>query len=175
MDKILDLFLRKQYTEGLALAAASDVLELRPLCEANAPPQRYLARFHCQGFVENRGQITKADRFDIGIYFPDQYLREANNFEVISWLWPQNVFHPNVKVPFVCLGEFLRPGTKLVEILFTMHAIITHHKWAAHSPLNETAAQWTRANQSRLPADKRPLKRRALDLQISLSTGKGES
>jgi hypothetical protein len=175
MDKIFDLFLRKQYMDGMALAAASDILELRALGEGGAPPQRYLARYHCHGFVEDRGQITKSDRFDIGIYFPDQYLREANNFEVVTVLGPSNVFHPNLRFPFACLGEFLRPGTKLVEILFTMHAIITHNKWAAHSPLNETAAQWTRANQNRVPADRRPLKRRALDLQISLSAGREQS
>ncbi len=170
MDRVLNLFLGKQLEEGMALAAASDLFELQPLRSGDGPPQHYIARFRCHGFVENQGQISKADRFDVGIYFPDHYLREANTVEVLTWLHPANVIHPNIRPPFICVGErFMRPGTKLVEILYQVHAIITYAKWAAHSPLNESAAQWARLNQHLLPADNRPLKRRPLALQISLS------
>lgn len=176
MDKILELYLGKQEEEGLGLAAASDVLELLPLRCGNAPPQHYIAKFNCHGFVEVGGQISKCDRFDVGIFFPDHYLREAHGFETLTWLYPMNFFHPNVRPPFVCVGErFLRPGTKLVEILYQVHAIGTHAKWAAHSPLNESAAQWTREHQNLLPADKRPLKRRSLALQISVNAQRREA
>ncbi|MGA2439505.1 MAG: hypothetical protein ABSH08_00980 [Tepidisphaeraceae bacterium] len=170
MDKVLNLFLSKQFEEGMALAAASDLLELHPWLRPDGPPQKYVARFRCHGFVENQGRICKANRFDVGIFFPDHYLREANAFEVLTWLYPANVAHPNVRPPFLCVGErFMRPGTKLVEIIFQIFAIITYNKWAAHSPLNESAAQWARNNQHLLPADKRPLKRRPLSLQITLN------
>jgi hypothetical protein len=175
MDKVLELFLRKQLQEGLALAAESDLLELRPLGRGDGPPQHFIARFHCNGFVEIQGRISKAALFDVGIFFPDHYLREAISFEVLTWLSPANFAHPNVRAPFICVGErFLRPGTKLVEIIYQLFAIITHNKWAAHSPLNETAAQWARENQHLLPADSRPLKRRLISLQISLGAERGE-
>ena len=175
MDKILDLFLHKQLEDGMALAAASDILELRPLLTGDGPPQHFIARFTCDGFVERQRRICKANRFDVGIYFPEHYLREANTAEVLTWLRPANVIHPNIRPPFICVGErFLRPGTRLVEILYQLHAIITYAKWAAHSPLNESAAQWARNNQHLLPADNRPLKRRAAALQLSVNAEGGQ-
>jgi hypothetical protein len=176
MDNIFDLFLRQQLEEGIALAAQSDLLELHPLRRGDRPPQHYIARFRCNGFVEISGRISVANRWDVGIYFPNHYLQEANSFEVFSWLHPINIFHPNIQSPFVCVGaRFMRPATKLVEILFQLHSIISYSKWAAHSPLNETAAQWARENQHLFPADKRPLKRRTLDLQICPNSAGGQS
>jgi hypothetical protein len=174
MDKIYDLFLDQQLEEGMALAAQSDLLELHPLRRGGRPPQRYIARFRSNGFVEIGGRISTANRFAIGIYLPERYLHEANGFEVLSWLYPANVFHPNICSPFICVGSFMRPGTKLVEILFQLYSIISYSKWAAHSPLNESAAQWARENQHLFPADKRPLKRRTLSLQISVTAEGGQ-
>lgn len=176
MDKIIERFLPKQEEQGIALAAASDVLKLIPLRCVDGPAQHFIAQFNCHGFVEVHGQIRKAEHFEVGIFFPDHYLREANAFEVLTWLNPPSVFHPNIRPPFICVGEqFLRPGTPLVEILYQLHSIIRFAKWAAHSPLNEAAAQWARNNQHLLPADRRPLKRRSLDLQISLSAPRGQA
>jgi len=176
MDKIFEGYLRKQEEQGIALAAASDVLKLIPLRCVDGLAQHFIAQFDCHSFIEVQGQIKKADHFEVGIFFPNHYLREANAFEVLTWLSPSCVFHPNIRPPFICVGEqFLRPGTKLVEILYQLHAIIRFAKWAAHSPLNESAAQWARNNQHLFPADRRPLKRRSLDLQISLSAGRGQT
>jgi hypothetical protein len=175
MDKIFELFLRQQLEEGVALAAESDLLELHPLRRGGRPPQHYIARFRCNGFVEIGGRISTANRFDIGIYLSDQYLHEANSFEVLSWLYPANVFHPNICSPFICVGDrFMRPGMKLVEIIFQLYSIVSYSRWAAHSPLNESAAQWARENQHLFPADKRPLKRRTLGLQISATAEGGQ-
>jgi hypothetical protein len=169
-DKIFESFLRRQYEEGTALAAASDLLELFPaVTEQGAPPQDYLARFRCKGLVRFDGEVCEWDCFDVLIYFPTDYLRTANAFQVLSWSYPAQVFHPNIsdKSPFICVGR-LAPGTSLVDILFQCWEIITYNKVTMREDdaLNREACVWARRHQDRFPLDRRPLKRRVLDLNI---------
>src|SRR5687767_11491497 len=87
-DRVLDAFLTQQMDEGLALAADSDLLDLLPL---GAPADRYLARFRCTGLVEEQpGHIVRADRFDVGIWFGEDYLRVARPFQTLTWVGPRN-------------------------------------------------------------------------------------
>jgi hypothetical protein len=168
-DRIQHLFFSRQYEEGMALAAASDVLKLTAEPHVDAPPRRYVATFLCNTLVEAGGRVARANRVVVGIAFPEHYLHEASSYEVLNILHPSTIFHPNIRFPFICVGDlFMRPGTKLVEILYQVHAILTYSKWSANSPLCEAAAQWARRHQDELPCDRRPLKRRTLDLRISL-------
>src|SRR2546425_12534813 len=85
MDKILSAFLTSQYEEGMALAAASDLLEL--FVASGDPPQRYLAYFRCTGLLYTpEGHITPGHDFSVGIWFPDNYLRRAEPAQVVTWL-----------------------------------------------------------------------------------------
>ena len=60
-DKVFAAFLARQREEGMALAAASDLLELIPV---DALGQRYLADFRCTGLIQTEsGHIVEADRF----------------------------------------------------------------------------------------------------------------
>jgi ubiquitin-protein ligase len=169
-DKIFESFLQRQYVEGMALAAGSDLLELFPaITEGGLPPQDYLARFRCKGLVRVDGEVFDWDCFEVLIYFPTDYLRTANAFQVLSWAYPPQVFHPNIsdKSPFICVGR-LAPGTSLVDILFQCWEIITYNKVTMREDdaLNPEACAWARRNQQRFPVDRRPFKRRTLDLQI---------
>jgi len=107
-------FLIRQREEGLELAASSDLLVLSPLVRpGDAPPQRYLASFRCRGLVrDGAGGVREADRFDVGIWFPSDYLRHADPFRVLTWLGPRQVFHPNIsdRAPVICVGRLV-PGT----------------------------------------------------------------
>jgi len=170
MDKIFESFLRRQYEEGMALAADSDLLELYPASMPDGlPPQEYLARFRCKGLVRFEGGIEEWDCFEILIFFPGDYLRTANAFQVLSWTYPAQVFHPNIsdKSPFICVGR-LAPGTPLVDILLQCWEIITYNKVTMREDdaLNPQACAWARRNQGRFPIDSRPLKRRMLHLRI---------
>ncbi|MBK8060497.1 MAG: hypothetical protein IPK33_22180 [Gemmatimonadetes bacterium] len=162
-DDILARFLRRQYEDGMALAAASDLLQLQPL--DGDPTDRYVAEYFCRGLVRapERG-VREHDRFRIGIWFPPDYLRRADPFQVLTWLGPR-VFHPNIseQLPVICVGR-LRPGTGLTDLLYQCFEIITYQKFAAHDPLNEEASRWARANLHRLPIDRRPLKWRACEV-----------
>lgn len=168
-DKIFAAFLRRQRDDALALAAASDLVDLTPL----EPPgterhDRYIAEFHCKGLIKtDRGGVTDADHFAIGIWFPPDYLVRADPRAVLAWLDPWTVFHPNIGPPFICVGR-IAPGTPLVDLLYQCFEIITYTKVTMREDdaLNTEACAWARQNVHRFPVDRRPLKRRALALEI---------
>ena len=170
-DRILDAFLRRQYEEGMALARASDLVALEPL--GVFPPQRYVAQFRCTGLCRtSAGEITRMAYSEVGISFPDDYLRRLDPYRILMWLGPQNVWHPNVsdRAPLICLGH-LGPGTRLTDILYQLFEIITYQRYSTHDALNADAAAWARANQERFPVDKRPLKRRAITFTVDPQEG----
>lgn len=170
-DAILEGFLRRQYEEGTALAAASDILHLTPV--SGTPPHRYEAEFRCKGLVRGPdGVVQEHDRFLVGIWFPTNYLRYADPFQVLTWLGPRQVLHPNIsdRAPFICVGT-LTPGTSLVDLLYQCFEVITYQKYATHDPLNESACGWARANQHRFPTDRRPLKRRRGVVSVTPAVG----
>ena len=162
-DPIYEAFLARQYEEGMALARASDLLELEPL--GDFPPCRYIARFSCTGLVRSRpGQVSETDRFEVGIWFPSDYLRRAEPWQVLTWLGPREVFHPNIsnRLPLICVGK-LKPGTWLVDLLYQCFEIISYQKVTMREDdaLNAAACAWAREHQHRFPVDRRPLKWRA--------------
>ena len=168
-DPIRDAFLARQYEEGMALAESSDILRLLPL--DGTPPDRYLAEFLCKGLVRRPGgEVEEASYFLVGIWFPSDYLRRAEPWQVLSWVGPRHVFHPNIsdKAPVICVGR-LAPGTTLVDLLYQCFEIITYKKVTMREDdaLNRSACSWARHNQRRFPIDPRPLKRRTLDLKVS--------
>jgi hypothetical protein len=173
-DAVLAAFLARQREEGLALAAASDLLELVPV--DGTPCQRYLADFRCSGLAQSEsGEIVEAGRFVLGIWFPDSYLREADPFRVLTCLEPRSTFHPNVSGPFVCVGR-LAPGTPLVDLLYRCFEIITYRKvtMREEDALQPSACGWARQNQHRFPLDRRSLRRQVVELGIEIiETPKG--
>jgi hypothetical protein len=115
------------------------------------------------------GDVTEANRFAVGIAFPHDYLRRADPFQVLTWLGPRNVFHPNIsdRAPFICVGR-IAPGMPLVDLIYQLHEIITFNKATVceDDALNHDACAWARHNQHRLPVDTRPLKRRRLEFTV---------
>ena len=169
-DPIREAFLLRQYEDGMALARASDLLHLEPL--GTVPYDRYVAEFRCKGLVRaHGGDVQEADRFLIGIWFPSDYLRRADPWQVLTWLGPRHVFHPNISdvAPFICVGRLL-PGSTLVDLLYQCFEIITYKKVTMREDdaLNRQACAWAREHQHRFPIDSRPLKRRSLTLSLTL-------
>jgi hypothetical protein len=166
-DPVFDAFLRRQLDEGLALQRDSDLLRLFPL---GNPADRYVAAFACRGLVQTApGHIVEADHFEVGIRFPPDYLRHAAPFQVLTWLGPRTIWHPNISADStaICVGR-LAPGTGLVDLLYQVFEIATWNKVTMREDdaLNRAACEWARHNPSRFPVDRRPLKRRALDLHL---------
>ena len=164
-DFIYRRFMEAQLAEGMALAAESDLLSLYAAPEA---PPHFFAEFRCRGMVrEIEGEIREACMFRVGIWFPPDYLRTVSAFQVLRLLEPQNVWHPNINAPFICIGR-LTPGTPLVDILYQIFEILTFRKFNPREDdsLNKAACAWARDNQQRFPVDPRPLKRRQLNLAV---------
>ncbi len=157
-DPILATFLEEQHRAGMDLAARSDLFDLVPLGEP--PHQRYLAYFHCKGLVRRAGRILEAERFDVGIRFPDDYLKRVDMGEVLTLLMPLDMFHPNVRAVFICPGA-LSPGTSLVDLIYACFEIFTYTKVTMneYDALNREACVWARENLHRFPLDRRPLVR----------------
>ena len=171
-DLVFDGFLERQHEEGSALSAASDLLDLE--ADPANPPARYLARLHCNGLVRSvSGEIETASHFMVGITFPGDYLRRGNPAEVLTWLGPRNVFHPNIigMPPVICAGP-IAPGTPLVDLLHRVFEIVTYQRLTMREDdaLNHAACVWARQHQDRFPVDARPLKRRRLDLRAAATT-----
>ncbi len=168
-DGVFAGFLRRQLEDGLALASESDLVEVHPVGLAAAQPvlpQAFEVIFRCKGLIKDvRGEVATANRFAIGIWFPSDYLRRAYPFEVVTWLGPGEIFHPNIKAPFICIGHLV-PATPLVEIIHRVFRIVAYQVVAMHDALNQDASAWARQNQHRLPVDGRPLKRKVQSLQI---------
>jgi hypothetical protein len=167
-DPVFENFLRRQIEEGMALAQQSDLLDL---IAYPSPPPTFVATFRCKGLVRTPdGRIDEADCFQAGIWFPPDYLRRVNTFEILRWLGPQNIWHPNISdtMPLICVGR-LTPGTPLVDILYQIFEVITYTKLTPREDncLNQACCGWARQHQARFPIDRRPLKRRTLGLEVN--------
>jgi hypothetical protein len=196
-DPIFESFLRNQMATGLKLSQASDLLDLYPvpadqawliaspaeLLEAaptfpkhfSPPAWFYLAVFHCHGLIRVGGDIRQADRFDVAIQFQPAYLRvQPKAPEVLYWIGPSTVFHPNIRPPFICPGR-LQPAMTLCDLLYQIFEIISYQKVNPREDdaLNLDACVWARHHQDRLPVDTRPLKRRSLFTPVTRKTPAG--
>jgi len=163
-DRVLNGFLERQREEGMALAAASDLLELTPLGSGPATAA-YFAHFDCKGLVRRAGQVVEHDHFLVGIQFPDAYLRRFDTARVLSLCQPTEIWHPNIRPPFICAGR-MQPGTPLVDLLFQVFEIIVYLnvEMREHNALNPDACVWARNNLHHFPVDRRPLRRRRCSL-----------
>jgi ubiquitin-protein ligase len=133
-----------------------------------APPH-FVAEFLCSGLIrEGEGEIRQANNFHVGIWFPPDYLRRADPFEMLRLFTP-GVWHPNVsrELPLICIGR-LTPGSTLVDILYQLFDILTFQKYnpRENDSLNKAACAWARENAPKFPIDRRPLKRRSLNLEV---------
>jgi hypothetical protein len=165
-DAVFDAFLREQFRQGMALAGQSDLISLAPM-EQGAAPSFYVATFFCKGLIQKAdGEIAAAQEFHVGLSFPPDYLRRVAPLQVLTWLDPPNVWHPNIRPPAICVGH-IAPGTELCDLLYQVFEIVTYANWASHDALNPDAAQWARNHQELFPLDRRPLKRRAMRLTVT--------
>ena len=158
-DKVYESFLQRQWEEGRNLARQSDILRLTPF--VGDAPDRYVVDLRCKVLRENARGVSEGQGCAVGIWFPPDYLRQIEVAQVISLLAPADLFHPNVRFPFICMGR-LTAGTTLVDILHQLFEIVTYQKVTMREDdaLNPRACQWARNQLHRFPLENRPLKRR---------------
>lgn len=164
---VFEGFLAEQLEQARALNRDSDLVEILPLGE---PADRFLVHFSCTGLEQTvNGSIVEGQAFTVGVRFPAEYLRVANPFEVVTWISPPTVFHPNISpaANAICIGR-VAPGTSLTDVVYQCWELITWQRATLREDdaLNHVACEWARYNQSRLPVDTRPLKRAPLVLDV---------
>ncbi|MBX7211045.1 MAG: hypothetical protein K1X78_22255 [Verrucomicrobiaceae bacterium] len=156
-DPILRGFLEAQFASARQLAEQSDIIDIMPL--PPFPPERYLLHFKC-GCLRgaSAADLRAGDHVTVGIAFPPDYLRRIDAGEVVTLMDPPDLWHPNVRAPFICVGD-LSPGTTLTDLAHQIYEIVTFQKRNTIHGLNHLAIEWARGNQDRLPVDPRPLRR----------------
>ena len=169
IDPILADFLQHQFARGMQLASQSDLVTVTPL--RGSPPSDYVVDLRCKGLAKDaHGAIVESDGpWGFGVSFPANYLRGGfHPAEVLAYLGPvASPFHPNMNGHFVCIE--LLPATGLVDLIYSLFELVT---WSLVSTrdegLNHEASQWYRnqPDPKRFPIDRRPLKRRALNLAV---------
>jgi hypothetical protein len=165
VDKIYEAFIESQNIAAAALNQASDIVEITP--KQLKRGHLYAVRMLCRGLVNEGGKIKDHDQFELLVHFPEHYLRRCSPVELICWVSPATVWHPNIKPPFLCLGR-LTPGMKIVDIVHQAYEIVSYQKvtMVESDALNHDAAVWARANLERFPVDTRPLRRRIIEFTL---------
>lgn len=168
MDKVFSNFLHRQRDDALRFNADSDLVQLMPFDDE---PQRYVIDLRCKGLIRSpTGAIEVADHFGVAVYFAEDYLRcVANPFQVLTWLGPRNVFHPNISsiLPLICIGT-VTPGTGLLELAQRVFDVVTYRRVTVdeRKALSRAACQWARRHTGLFPIDVRGIKCRSVDVQL---------
>ncbi|MCC6472407.1 MAG: hypothetical protein IT514_01560 [Burkholderiales bacterium] len=162
MDPVFTSWLARQHADAEALSAASDAVRLVPE-PGPRPARRFIAEFKAPTMVRRGTQVVRAHGFAVLVQFPDDYLRAASDVaRIVNLLAPENVFHPNVRWPFICMGR-LAPGMGLSELLYQAYEILTFQKLTPREDdaLNADACVWARSHMDLFPLSRAPLRRRA--------------
>ena len=161
-DLVREGFLRRVFEEAQAYAAGSAIFRVQP-CMGD-PPFAYLATFNAPCYVRRSSGVVELDRagFTIGIAFPPNYLQlpVVPSPEVLHFLGPRDVWHPNVRWPFICIGR-IAGGTSLIELALRCYELTTFQRKANPTEwdaLNPEACQWARSHWPVEPTCRLPLK-----------------
>ena len=164
-DRVYEAFIEGQTCAAQTLNQASDIvcITTKKLNWGHL----YRVKFLCKGLVNDGREIREHNQFELGVHFPEHYLRRCKPAEIVCWFGPANIWHPNIKPPFLCLGR-VAPGTQIIDIVNRAYEIISYQKvtMVESNALNREACAWARANSDRFPIDKRPLRRRTIEVTM---------
>lgn len=165
VDRVYEAFIEGQNVAAQTLNQASDIVHItsKKLNRGHL----YIVKLLCKGLVNDNGTIKEHGQFELGVHFPEHYLRRCDPATIVCWYSPSNVWHPNIKPPFLCLGR-VTPGMQLVDIVHQAYEIISYQKVTMNESdaLNHDACAWARANSNKFPIDKRPLRQRTVQFNI---------
>jgi ubiquitin-protein ligase len=152
--------LEKEYRDLQLLREQSSMFTFSA---TGAPPAQYRVDLSCGGLciVGSDAHIINAHRFDVVIGEEFPFVAPQ-----IKWLSP--IFHPNIKPPYVCLGDHWYPGWSIAEMCVAICEMVQYKRFNIYDPLQPAAAHWLRqlmeASPDAIPVDPRPV--RDLDFHI---------
>jgi hypothetical protein len=145
-------FLSSQEKSLALLARSGDRVDVNPYAypPESSTPNAYLIKIRCRSAVKYQDEISEEEREHlIGVSFPPDYQRKAHDSSrIVTLLSPDNIFHPNIMGPMICLGQ-IAPATPAVEICTRVHEVLTCQRITMREDdaLNGDACQWARHTQ----------------------------
>jgi len=158
-DRVFEGFLADQLQKGMELSAASDIFSLVPV--AGDPPTKYLMEFRSPTLVRVGNEVLEAEQSVVGLTFRPEHLRRPiDSAYLLSLIHPREIYHPNARHSFICLGS-VEPGIGIAEIAYRTYEILSFQKVTSleYDALNKDACSFCREHIHRFPLDTRPLKR----------------
>jgi len=177
VDPILTAFLTQQHEQAMDLAKRSGIMDIVPV--DGTPPNKYLVDFNARGLVRGRnGEIDCCDRCTVGIWMPENYLRDDWDevlMPILTYVGPHPVpWHPNICIRpgephYIC--AHVKPCTPIGRLLYAAYEIWTWKLlYTGDDGLNPEASAWARRqDRSRFPVDPRPLVARTRTPQMTVN------
>jgi hypothetical protein len=133
-------------------------------------PWVFRLTFQTRGLTRGAdGRIAETDRHVVALRFLPDYLRNADRFNMLRLVSPNDSFHPNI-APSGAICMEIYPGEPLLEICQSLHDMFRWRlrQYDERDALNREACGWGRENVDR-PIDDRPLFGRKLKLEWQAS------
>ncbi|OGO59093.1 MAG: hypothetical protein A2025_01050 [Chloroflexi bacterium RBG_19FT_COMBO_47_15] len=141
------------------LAAKSDLIEVKPT--EGDPPTKYRVTIKCKGMMlhPTTGKPTLTANHVMEIYLPAGIPGYPNEAPYVLCLTPH--FHPNISPEnnMVCIGieRDWESSLDIAWLITHLADMITYRVYGFEKPYNQKAVKWTKANEAKLPLDRRPL------------------
>lgn len=155
MNLIRQARLSHEFERLLRLHDKSSLFDI--VATKGEPPERYLLSFNLKSLVRNEaGKVLVYDAAHIlEVYCPCGYPGDGPR---ILYLQPQEIFHPNILWPLICLNRWV-PSMFLDEIALRIASVISYRTFTMDEKesLNKDACAWARSHQERFPIDRRSI------------------
>ncbi|MBM4446194.1 MAG: ubiquitin-conjugating enzyme E2 [Chloroflexi bacterium] len=141
------------------LAAKSDLIEVESI--EGDPPTKYRVTFKYKGIMLNPAseKPTLTANHIMEIYLPAGIPGYPNEAPYVLCLTPH--FHPNISPEnnMVCIGieRDWESSLDIAWLVTHLADMITYRVYGFEKPYNQKAVKWTKANEAKMPLDKRPL------------------
>ena len=114
--------------------------------------QYYAVTLRCTGIQLRAGLVRETAEHRVGIALGPDYPTRRPDL-----VWQSAIFHPNVRVPGVCLLGHWGHRTPLDEVVIWLWDMARYRLYNLKDPLDKQAADWARDNLLRFPLDDRSL------------------
>jgi ubiquitin-protein ligase len=156
--------LHQEYEWLKELAAKSDIIEIESI--EGDPPTKYHVTLKCKGMMlhPTTGKPTLTANHVMEIYLPSGIPGYPNEAPYVLCLTPH--FHPNISPEnnMVCIGieRDWESSLDIAWLVTHLTDMITYRVYGLEKPYNRKAVKWAKANNTKLPLDKRPLFKEAV-------------
>lgn len=141
----------KEFKRLSQLAERTDLIDFHRI-----QADHYLIHFRCRTMIlDPRAGLELSSHHVISVQIP-RGRNEPFGPEVVTFVRPGNIFHPNIAPPLIAVGSYL-VSKSIDEVCQKVFDILTFRKVVLEGPdcVNPEAAEWVRRNADRIPTDNR--------------------